>query len=198
MKNYEYEKMLTRGEKYTLVRITVLTIGIAFMAFIVMFSVLYGIYEKKFQMTVQIEGISMLETLQPGENVTVTSKVKLHYGNIVLANIRDEKAEPYFAVKTIVAMEGDSVEKSGSQIIVHKKNGENVVIVYDYTEAFEYNQNHTKVLEKGELFLMGDNYNRSTDSTKASFGIIQKSQIKYMVLYKKSIYYNSLNGIAAD
>lgn len=126
---------------------------------------------------VRVENISMLPTLQPGEFVLVNKMAyelgDFNRGDIVVFHYSPE--EDY--IKRVIGLPGDEVQVGNGQVMV---NGQLLDEPYisappQYTGTWE--------VPAGNLFVLGDNRNQSSDSHRWGF-IEQESVIgEAMVVY---------------
>lgn len=125
---------------------------------------------------VGVDGSSMFPTLQDGERVIISN---LFYtpqrGDIVVI------AQPNFTnkpiIKRIIATGGDTIDidYSKNQVLV---NGEVIDEPYLTEKMKETGDISLPVtLEPGQLFVMGDNRNGSTDSRSSLIGIIDERYV---------------------
>lgn len=134
-----------------------------------------------------VKGLSMYPTLENGQTVLVKIYLSDYkHGDIVILNkpntqMTNLNVEAQFGdyaysemIKRIVAIEGDVIEFNDGAV---KVNG---VQLQDYEDKFKLN--FSKKLQPNEFFVLGDNSADSYDSR--FFGVIKKSDIKYLVLNK--------------
>jgi signal peptidase I len=128
---------------------------------------------------VRVDGFSMVPTLQDGEYVFV-SKVSYklgdpQHGDIIVFRYPGEP--PQDLIKRIIGLPGDSIRVSGSMVYV---NGE--ALVEPYIAASPLYQGNWQV-PPGNLFVLGDNRNDSSDSH--SWGLLPIENIigKALLIY---------------
>jgi signal peptidase I len=109
---------------------------------------------------IQVESVSMRETLDPGDFVLVN---KLSYklgglgrGDVVVFDPPFESPEPY--IKRVIGLPGDEIRISDGQVYV---NGD--LIQEPYTSG-DSRKAGSWTVPADSLFVMGDNRNNSSDS----------------------------------
>ena len=125
-----------------------------------------------------VDGHSMVPTLQDGDRLIVVSGWlcgDYKYGDIVIAYKESFDAEPI--VKRVIATEGQTVDIDFTlgRVFV---DGE--LLQEDYVNNLTYLDEGTQfplTLGEGELFLMGDNRNRSSDSRDERLGAVDERLI---------------------
>lgn len=134
---------------------------------------------------VKVDGSSMMPTYQTEELLTTTTNVKDIKLNDVVVFIIDSKEvqkdqdpaknHKENLVKRVVGVEGDIIE------IKDKKLYRNKELVDDGFGEIENAGIATEPVEipKGEIFVLGDNHNHSTDSR--TFGTIKKETVTNIV-----------------
>lgn len=113
---------------------------------------------------------SMEPTLHEGDNLVV-EKISPRLGLIKRGDIVIIKnASPYFAeerkelIKRVVAVEGDTVEIKDGVVHINGKLEENSYARTDYTHPGPSREYNSLTLEKGYVYVLGDNRSNSTDS----------------------------------
>jgi len=125
-----------------------------------------------------VRGHSMVPTLQEGDRLIVVNSWlcgDYQYGDIVIAYKESFDAEPI--VKRVIATEGQTVDIDFTlgRVFV---DGE--LLQEDYINDLTYLDEGTQfplTLGEGELFLMGDNRNRSSDSRDSNLGPVDERLI---------------------
>ena len=125
-----------------------------------------------------VDGHSMVPTLQDGDRLLVLNSMlydDYKYGDIVIAYKESFDAEPI--VKRVIATEGQTVDIDFTlgRVFV---DGE--LLQEDYVNDLTYLDEGTQfplTLGEGELFLMGDNRNRSSDSRDERLGAVDERLI---------------------
>ena len=132
--------------------------------------------------TVKMVGPSMQGTIEDGETVIVSKFGKLIHGvkrdDIVAVKKNSDK---YYSIKRVVAVPGDKVKIDGGKLYINGsiyelKSGD--IIVNPGTASSEIE------LQDNEYFLLGDNVNNSDDSRFSNMGIVQKTDITGIVIYR--------------
>ena len=125
-----------------------------------------------------VSGHSMVPTLQDGDKLLVVNSWlcgEYQYGDIVIAYKESFDAEPI--VKRVIATPGQTVDIDFTlgRVFV---DGE--LLEEDYVNDLTYLEEGTEfplTLGEGELFLMGDNRNRSSDSRDSRLGAVDERLI---------------------
>ena len=127
---------------------------------------------------VVVSGPSMKNTLQDGDYLLVLSSsvyTNPKQGDVVVVSKDSFKSgEPI--VKRVIATEGQTVRFDGGKVFV---NG--VKIEGEITDPVD--QPNSIVVEKGCVFVMGDNRNESKDSRSKEIGMIDKREVLGKVLF---------------
>lgn len=126
-----------------------------------------------------VKGGSMEPTLVEGDLVLYT-RIGRNYGRGDIVSVRIPSGEYY--VKRIIAMEGDTVDLKEGRVYV---NGEPLTEPYieEETQAAKDGVvRYPYVLEKGQIFVMGDNRAVSMDSR--SFGAVGVRQVKGKIWFR--------------
>lgn len=128
--------------------------------------------------TSRVEGGSMKPTLVNHDRMLLLSSIWYsapERGDIVVARIPEFSQDPI--VKRVIAVEGDTINIDFEQGIVYV-NGEALSEPYinepTHREFAEKGITFPAVIEKGHVFLMGDNRNDSYDSRYASIGQVDE------------------------
>ncbi|MCR4608302.1 MAG: signal peptidase I [Eubacterium sp.] len=161
-------KKLRRFQQMIILIAAAIVLGYAFVVFM-------------FQ-TVKMVGPSMQGTINEGETVVVSKIGKLIHGvkrNDVVAVKRSN--DKYYSIKRVVGVPGDKVKISGGRLYINGeyyelKSGD--IIVNPGTASSEIE------LLDNEYFLLGDNVNNSDDSRFSNLGIVQKTDITGIVVYR--------------
>ena len=135
----------------------------------------------------RVEGNSMNPTLVHHDRMLLLSNVwysEPQRGDIVVARVRGFSTEPI--VKRVIAVEGDTVDIDFDRGIVYV-NGQ--ALVEPYIQSPTYNHfggsgiGYPLVVEKGHVFLMGDNRNDSYDSRYGMIGQVDERCILGKVFF---------------
>lgn len=161
-------KKLRRFQQMIILIAAAIVLGYAFVVFM-------------FQ-TVKMVGPSMQGTINEDETVVISKIGKLLHGvkrNDVVAVKRSN--DKYYSIKRVVGVPGDKVKISGGRLYINGeyyelKSGD--IIVNPGTASSEIE------LLDNEYFLLGDNVNNSDDSRFSNLGIVQKTDITGIVVYR--------------
>lgn len=142
-----------------------------------------------------VVGHSMVPTLQEGDRLLVLSSWlcgDFEYGDIVVAYKESFDNEPI--IKRVIATEGQTVD---IDFTLGRVFVDGVPLSEDYINDLTYYSEGTEfplTLGEGELFLMGDNRNRSSDSRHYLLGGIDERLIIGKVIFRIFPGKNSLTG----
>ncbi len=131
--------------------------------------------------SVLIDGPSMEPTMYTGDVLVANRYKKPTHGSIVI--ISGEKDNDEWLIKRVIAMEGDRVDIRGDNCVYVWYAGTEGYVKID--EPYIKRQGKTesraweggRLLEKGEIFYLGDNRENSSDSRNADFSTCDVSQI---------------------
>lgn len=145
---------------------------------------------------VSVSGESMEPTLYNNDWLIISSySSEYKYGDIVICSKPNVFNEPI--VKRVIATEGQKVWIDFTNGIVYvdgKPLAEKYTAELTLTqEDFYYSEDNPLVVHKGQLFLMGDNRNNSTDSRSSLIGCVDERYIIGKVHYKV-LSYDSVKG----
>ncbi|MRR32792.1 signal peptidase I [bacterium] len=128
---------------------------------------------------VRVENISMEPTLQPGEFILVN---KLAYrlgdvdrGDVVIFHYPLNPSEDY--IKRVIGVPGDEVAVQNGQVLV---NGNALNEPYIMAPP---HYNNAWTVPEGQLFVLGDNRNSSSDSHNWGFVPMENLVGKALVIY---------------
>ena len=128
---------------------------------------------------VRVENISMEPTLMPGQFILVNKlAVKLNdiqRGDIIVFHFPQNVKEDY--IKRIIGLPGDSIVIRANKVYVNNQE-----ITESYISA-EPAYNGTWVVPEGNLFVLGDNRNQSSDSHSWGYVPINLVVGKALVIY---------------
>ena len=132
-----------------------------------------------------VSGPSMEQTLVNGDCLILVSNILYNnpqYGDIVVASKNSFKeGEPI--IKRVIATEGQKVDIDFEKGIVYV---DDVALNERYTKTptnLYEGANFPQVVEKGHVFLLGDNRNDSNDSRSITIGQIDRREILGKVLF---------------
>lgn len=145
-----------------------------------------------------VVGESMTNTLQNGDWLLATRQSEYKYGDIVIITQPNVHDEPL--IKRVIATEDQTVEinfTSGQVIIDGKEIHEPYI-----RELIHSNNVGVKIwkVEKGKVFVMGDNRNHSSDSRDPGVGqidtryILGKARLRILPFGNPNIYSNFTEG----
>ena len=128
---------------------------------------------------VRVENISMLPTLKPGEFVIV-SKIayrtgSIQRGDVIVFRYPMNPREDY--IKRVIGLPGDQVEIRGGVVYVNSQP-----LVEPYISGPPGYEGTWEVPD-GQLFVLGDNRNQSSDSHSWGFVPIENVVGKALVVY---------------
>lgn len=127
-----------------------------------------------------VSGSSMSPTFEDGDYLFVSKYSTVSNGDIVIIN---KKGVTGYLVKRVIAVSGDKLELSDSNVLVNDE-----VLDEDYintSEEVHYNS-ISQVISSDSYFVLGDNRNHSGDSRE--FGEVSKSEIVGVVKFNLSIF----------
>ena len=137
-----------------------------------------------------VNGKSMYNTLDDGD-VMLIRRVGAIKRNDIVAIWSDDLQE--ILCKRVIGIEGDHIEiKEG----VLYRNNEEVKEEYIYEKEWGYSYNDRPInidIAEGQVFVMGDNRNNSTDSRV--LGPLDKQDIKGVNIYKLPFKYRNIQII---
>lgn len=127
------------------------------------FSVLYTLLGFSYLETSDLDGPSMLPTLQTGDKVLVATnpsqKNQLHYGQLVKVKTRERGSDSM--VKRVIGLPGDHLTIEAGKVI---RNDQEIEEPYLNDSEWVLEEPIEIVLKENEIYVMGDNRDDSTDS----------------------------------
>jgi len=128
---------------------------------------------------VRVENISMLPTLREGEFLLVNKMAyrfgEVEHGDIVVFHNPSNPQEDY--IKRVVGVPGDMVEVHDYQVFLNGNPVEEEYISEPPSYVGEW------VVPEGQVFVLGDNRNRSDDSHKWGFVPVENLVGKALLIY---------------
>lgn len=162
-------KLTNQEKKLTKIDIAEITLFIVSLIVIVLFTV--------FIQNVQVSGKSMDSTLADGDMLIATrSNKELDYGDIVIV---ESKVLNEPIIKRVIAMGGDELTFKDNEVYV---NGEKLEEDY-INEDMTGNPDFSITIEKGTVWVMGDNRNHSGDSRMIGAVPLEEVSGELMVRY---------------
>lgn len=141
---------------------------VSFICIIIVFNFYYGI--------TYVEGTSMQSELENGEILLVKKSYEekdIERGDIAILDI-DYHGEKTRIVKRIIGVAGDQIKIEGNKLYINNK---------EYAEDYLYEKMNTTnmscVVPEDNIFIMGDNRNKSMDSRYEEIGFINFDQAIY-------------------
>lgn len=173
----------------------------------ILFFLIFFVVPDFFYEVVMVDGISMQPTLHDDDKVGILKTSNLNYGDIVVFYSQQEKK---YIIKRVIGLEGDIIEikmnEETNEFNVYRSkivDGKTVTTVLDNEFYINEKMNPPKInkeykINKGYIFVMGDNRNHSEDS-RGIFGQISKKDIlgKGILLFTKEKTFSIL-GLAID
>lgn len=149
------------------------------------FAVVIAVLIKTFLFnTTYVLGYSMYPTLHERDRL-FTNKIVYKIsqpkrGDIVVLEAPDDPDKDY--IKRVIGIEGDTVDIIDGKVYV---NGELYKEHYISEDAYTYSyENSSWKVEKGYLFVLGDNRNKGASKDSRYLGLIPMSAIKGKAIYR--------------
>jgi len=149
------------------------------------FAVIIAILIKTFLFnTTYVLGYSMYPTLHERDRL-FTNKIIYKIsspkrGDIVVLKAPDDPTKDY--IKRVIGIEGDTVEIIDGKVYV---NGEQYIEDYISEDAYTYSyENSVWKVEKGYVFVLGDNRNKGASKDSRYLGLIPIDSIKGKAVYR--------------
>ena len=141
----------------------------------------------------QVEGESMLNTLEPNDVLIVRSTSKVENFDIVIVQLKkdknhrvNEEREKELLVKRLIGHGGDEIYYYNGNWYLNGEKLGSYSPMFDLDQGIEY-KDGSYYIKDGYYFVMGDNRNHSSDSRV--FGLFMKDQIVGKVKYRvKSLF----------
>lgn len=128
---------------------------------------------------VRVENISMMPTLKPGEFIIVNKMAyklgEIKGGDIVVFHYPQDPREDY--IKRVIGVPGDTITVEGAQVYVNSRP-----LTEPYIAA-PPQYTGTWTVPQGQLFVLGDNRNQSSDSHSWGFVPLENLVGKALVIY---------------
>lgn len=120
-----------------------------------------------------VQGLSMEPTLNEGDNLYYTKFHNPTYGDLIIFQTQNPKYS--YMVKRVIGLAGDriSVNADGSVI----RNGEPLIEPYIKVDKLGNSTMAEVTVEKGKLFVLGDNRAVSIDSRDTTIGQIPRESV---------------------
>jgi len=148
-------------------------VGILFITFVGQRTVVYG--------------MSMSPTLANGDQLVIekiSPKVGgIKHGDIVTINIHGllEEGKDYL-IKRVIAVEGDTLRIGNGMVFLNGEPLQESYIRGDYT--YEERLTSEITIEKGQVFVMGDNRLKGGSNDSRSLGVFSTSQISGKAIFR--------------
>lgn len=129
-----------------------------------------------------VDGSSMLDTLQDTDKIVMSNLLYTpKYGDIIV--LKTDAFEDTPLVKRVIATEGQTIDINFNtgEVSIDGRIIEESYIKELTTEQLDFNGPVT--VPKGDVFVMGDNRNASTDSRSSLVGLVDTRQILGKVLF---------------
>lgn len=150
--------------------------------FLVLIVVVFLVFQFVISVSV-VKGDSMEHTLKNGEGV-LYGRLNKEYKTGDVVSVKIPSGEYY--VKRIIATEGDTIDLKDGQVYLNEKPLDESYAVGE-TVPQQGTVHYPMTLEKGQVFVMGDNREDSMDSR--TFGVIGTRQIKGKLLLRFGRWY---------
>lgn len=178
---YDYHK---KTEKEELIEIAWKSVFNWLTVIVVMLAVLTFVWSMFFRV-VEVDGNSMLPTLQDGDKLVVyTFNYTPEHGDIIVANMDDDTV----LVKRVIATENQNVNVDYNNSSVYV---DSLLIEESYILDVDFNPHEDEIeyphsVPAEHLFLMGDNRNSSKDSRSSAIGDIDADSVLGKVVFRIS------------
>lgn len=131
------------------------------LAVLLVFMAIYTALNQYVYLNVSVSGPSMQPTLQTGDVVVINRKRQVEVGDIIVVG----DVQSYWLIKRVIACEErDKIELKNGMLKVNGKIVDEDYVL-DKNSTFAENESEW-VLQKGEIFYLGDNRLNSSDSRK--------------------------------
>jgi signal peptidase I len=120
-----------------------------------------------------VQGLSMEPTLNEGDNLYYTKFQNPAYGDLIIFQTQNPKYG--YMVKRVIGLEGDQISVNADGSVI--RNGEPLIEPYIETDKLGNSAMAEVTVEKGKLFVLGDNRAVSVDSRDTTIGQISRESV---------------------
>ncbi len=129
----------------------------------------------------RVEGSSMLPTFEENDKIITTNlHGALKYGDVVVIKRKDDTP----LIKRVIAVAGDkiNIDFTNGNVFINDKLIEEPYI--NEKTLTNYGTEYPITIQKGHVFVMGDNRNHSSDSRDTRIGIIDTRNVFGKVIFR--------------